>query len=137
MRMSQIQMRAVYGSYILRWLPQQNPLNRHEALKVIAADLLGSDEARRRFLREARAAAKIQHPHVTAIYHLGQEGEDYFYTMELVDGEDMERYVEARGPLSPGAALRVVLQVAEALEAAQAHQLIHRDIKPANVMARV
>jgi hypothetical protein len=112
-------------------------LDRHVALKVIAADFLGSDEARRRFLREARAAAKIQHPHVAAIYHLGQEGEDYFYTMELVDGEDMERYVQARGPLSPAAALRVVLQVAEALEAAQVYKLIHRDIKPANIMARV
>ncbi len=112
-------------------------LDRHVALKVIAADLLGSDEARRRFLREARAAAKIQHPNVAAIYHLGQEGNDYFYTMELVDGEDMERYVEARGPLSPPAALQVVLQVAEALEAAQVHNLIHRDIKPANIMARV
>ncbi len=112
-------------------------LDRHVALKVIAADLLGSDEARRRFLREARAAAKIQHPHVAAIHHLGQEGEDYFYTMELVDGEDMEHYVQARGPLSPAAALRVVLQVAEALEAAQVHKLIHRDIKPANIMARV
>jgi hypothetical protein len=76
-----------------------NSLNRYVALKVIAADLLGSDEARRRFLREARAAAKIQHPHVAAIYHLGQEGEDFFYTMELVDGEDMERYVRAHGPL--------------------------------------
>jgi hypothetical protein len=112
-------------------------LDRHVALKVIAADFLGSDEARRRFLREARAAAKIQHPHVAAIYHLGQEGDDYFYTMELVDGEDMERYVQTRGSFSAGAALRVVLQVAEALEAAQAHKLIHRDIKPANIMARV
>jgi serine/threonine protein kinase len=93
------------------------------ALKVIAADLLGSDEARRRFFREARAAAKIQHPHVAAIHHLGREGEDYFYTMELVDGEDMERYVQGRGALSSAAALRVVLQVAEALEAAQVHQL--------------
>jgi serine/threonine protein kinase len=82
-------------------------LDRHVALKVIAAELLGSEEARRRFLREARAAAKIQHPHVAAIHHLGQEGGDYFYTMELVDGEDMERYVQARGPLSPAAALRV------------------------------
>ena len=112
-------------------------LDRHVALKVIAADFLGSDEARRRFLREARAAAKIQHPHVAAIYHLGQEGEDYFYTMELVDGEDMEHYVRVHGPLSPGAALRVVLQVTEALETAQVHKLIHRDIKPANIMARV
>ena len=111
-------------------------LNRHVALKVIASDLLGSDEARRRFLREARAAANIQHPHVAAIYHLGQEGEDYFYTMELVDGEDMERYVEARGPLPPAAALRAALQVAEALEAAQARKLIHRDIKPANIMVK-
>jgi TPR repeat protein/serine/threonine protein kinase len=111
-------------------------LDRNVALKVIAASLLANEDARRRFLREARAAAKIQHPHVAAIYHLGQEGEDYFYTMEFVDGEDLERYVQVHGPLSPEVALRVVLQVAEALEAAQVYKLIHRDIKPANIMAR-
>jgi predicted Ser/Thr protein kinase len=110
-------------------------LNRPVALKVIAAELLRSPQARHRFQREAQAAAMIHHPHVATIYQFGEEGDSYFYAMEFVEGEDLERYVGRQGPLTPPAALRVVLQVAQALEAAQARQLIHRDIKPGNIMA--
>jgi serine/threonine protein kinase len=110
-------------------------LNRPVALKVIAAELLRSPQARHRFLREAQAAALIHHPHVATIHHFGEEEDSYFYAMEFVDGEDLERYVGRRGPLTPATALRVVLQVAQALEAAHARQLIHRDIKPGNIMA--
>ncbi|HXM28623.1 MAG TPA: protein kinase [Chthoniobacterales bacterium] len=110
-------------------------LNRPVALKVIAAEFLRSPSARHRFLREAQAAALIHHPHVATIFHFGEEGDAYFYAMEFVDGEDLERYVERRGPLAPATALRVVLQVTQTLEAAQARQLIHRDLKPGNIMA--
>jgi uncharacterized protein len=110
-------------------------LNRPVALKVIAAEPLRRPAARQRFLREAQAAALIHHPHVATIFHFGEEGDAYFYAMEFVDGEDLERYVAQHGPLPPATALKVVLQVAQALTAAQAHRLIHRDIKPGNVMA--
>ena len=110
-------------------------LNRPVALKVIASELLRSPQAKQRFLREAQAAALIQHPHVATIFHFGQEADAYFYAMEFVEGEDLEQYVARKGPLSAITALRVVLQVAQALEAAQARQLIHRDIKPGNIMA--
>jgi serine/threonine protein kinase len=110
-------------------------LNRSVALKVIAAEQLNSPQAKHRFLREAQAAALIHHPHVATIFQFGQEGDAYFYAMEFVEGEDLERYVARQGPLSPAAALRVTLQIAQALEAAQARHLIHRDIKPANIMA--
>ena len=110
-------------------------LSRPVALKVISAELVRSPQARHRFLREAQAAALMHHPHVATIYHFGEEADSYFYAMEFVEGEDLERYVERRGPLAPVTALRVVLQVAQALEAAQARQLIHRDIKPGNIMA--
>jgi serine/threonine protein kinase len=110
-------------------------LNRPVALKVIAAQPLLRPASRQRFLREAQAAALIHHPHVATIFHFGEEGDAYFYAMEFVAGEDLERYVAQHGPLPPATALRVVLQVAQALEAAQAHRLIHRDIKPGNVMA--
>ena len=110
-------------------------LNRPVALKVIASELLCSPQARHRFLREAQAAALIHHPHVATIHHFGEEEDTYFYAMEFVEGEDLERYVGRRGPLAPATALRVVLQVAQALEAAHARQLIHRDIKPGNIMA--
>jgi serine/threonine protein kinase len=110
-------------------------LNRPVALKVIAVELLRSPQARQRFQREAQAAAMIHHPHVATIYQFGEEGDSYFYAMEFVEGEDLERYVGRQGPLAPPTALRVILQVAQALEAAQARQLIHRDIKPGNIMA--
>jgi serine/threonine protein kinase len=105
------------------------------ALKVVAAELLRSPSARQRFLREAQAAALIQHPHVATIFHFGEEEDAYFYAMEFVEGEDLERYVGQRGPLALATALRVVSQVAQALEAAQARHVIHRDIKPGNIMA--
>ena len=110
-------------------------LNRFVALKVIAAEQLNSQHAKHRFLREARSAALIHHPHVATIYHFGEEAGCYFYAMEFVEGEDLERYIARNGPLSPATTLRVALQVAQALEAAQAKHLIHRDIKPANIMA--
>jgi serine/threonine protein kinase len=110
-------------------------LNRPVALKVIAAELLRSPQAKNRFLREAQSAALIQHPHVATIFDFGEEGDAYFYVMEFVEGEDLERHVGHQGPLLPAAALRVALQVAQALEAAQARKVIHRDIKPANIMA--
>ena len=110
-------------------------LNRPVALKVIAGELLQSRQAKHRFLREAQAAALIHHPHVATIFQFGEEQDAYFYAMEFVEGEDLERYIAGHGPVSPATALRVALQVAQALEAAQAHELIHRDIKPSNIMA--
>jgi hypothetical protein len=109
-------------------------LDRIVALKVISAGLLGSSSVRERFLREAKAAAKIQHPHVATVFHFGQEGDTYFYAMEFVDGEDLERYVQTRGRLPVPLALRVAHQVAQGLEASAEQKLIHRDIKPSNIM---
>jgi serine/threonine protein kinase len=111
-------------------------LDRPVALKLIAADLLKSGKAKQRFVREAKAAAKIVHPNVATVFQFGEEGDAYFYAMEFVEGEDLERYVHNRGPLSPRDGLLVIHQVAQALEAAQSHQLIHRDIKPGNIMTR-
>jgi serine/threonine protein kinase len=109
-------------------------LDRTVALKVISAHILSSTSIRERFLREAKAAAKIQHPHVATVFHFGQEGDTYFYAMEFVDGEDLEQYVQTRGRLPVPLALRVAHQVAQGLEAADEQKLIHRDIKPSNIM---
>jgi len=112
-------------------------LDRPVALKLIAADLLKSSKARQRFLREAKAAAKIVHPNVATVFQFGEEGDAYFYAMEFLEGEDLERFIDHHGSLSPRVALVVTRQIAQALEAAQSHQLIHRDIKPGNIMTRV
>lgn len=104
------------------------------ALKVISGNYLNTDGARDRFVREARAAAKLRHPNVASVFHLGLEGDSYFYAMEFIDGETVEERVQSQGPLEPILALRIVGQVARALHAAQKHSLVHRDIKPSNLM---
>ncbi len=105
------------------------------ALKVINSAYLQNDSARQRFLREARAAAQLRHPNVATIFHLGHEGvENYFYAMELIEGETFEELIARGGPLSASDALELTLQVTRALIAAHGVGLIHRDIKPSNLM---
>ena len=105
------------------------------ALKVINSAYLANDSARQRFLREARAAAQLRHPNVATIFHLGHEGvENYFYAMELIEGETFEELIARGGPLPASDALELTLQVTRALIAAHGVGLIHRDIKPSNLM---
>lgn len=104
------------------------------ALKVIAATYLDSEVARQRFVSEARSAAKLRHRNVATVYHLGTEGDAWFYAMEFIDGETVESLVRRHGPLEPSVALQLTAQVARALNAAVPHGLVHRDIKPANLM---
>ncbi len=103
-------------------------------LKVINAQFLHSNMARERFLREARAAARIRHPNVASVYHLGQDGNSYFYSMEFVQGETLQARVKREGVLPVREVLEIALQVSRALAAAQREKLVHRDLKPANIM---
>ena len=104
------------------------------ALKVISADHIHSETAGQRFIREARAAARLRHPNIASVYHLGTDPQGFFYSMEFIDGETLEDMVARVGPLPVESVLHVGLQVARALAAASRQGLIHRDIKPANVM---
>src|SRR5262245_38137659 len=106
----------------------------HVALKVINSAYLNSETAQQRFLREARAAAALRHPNVATVFHLGREGDDYFYAMEFVDGETVEAFIKREGAVPVLMALKIVAQVARALGAAQKQGLVHRDIKPSNIM---
>jgi serine/threonine protein kinase/formylglycine-generating enzyme required for sulfatase activity len=109
-------------------------LHCYVALKVISSALLDSDTAADRFLREARAAARLRHRNVASVFHLGQHGDSYFYAMEFIDGETLLSRVKRDGPLNCLFALDIAQQVACALIAANEQQLVHRDIKPSNVM---
>jgi len=104
------------------------------ALKVINATYLNSEVARQRFVREARSAAQLRHRHVASVFHLGTEGDTWFYAMEFIDGETLDALIKRQGPLSAVVALTITGQVARALNAAAQHGLVHRDIKPANLM---
>lgn len=109
-------------------------LRRDVALKVVKAQYLANQDIRQRFVSEARAAASLRHSNVASVYHLGKTGEDYFYAMEFVEGEPLERVLKYRGPLEVGLALEIVNQVAAALSAAYRRNIVHRDLKPSNLM---
>jgi serine/threonine protein kinase len=78
------------------------------ALKIINARLIGDASARHRFVREARAAASVRHPNVASVFHLGETSGNYFYAMEFVDGETLEKFIRRSGRLETAIALEVV-----------------------------
>jgi predicted ATPase len=104
------------------------------ALKVISEKYLGDESARRRFLREARAAASVRHPNVGLVLHLGRTGNSYFYAMEFVEGETLEHFIKRSGRVEVKLALEITTQVAAGLAAVHKQKLVHRDIKPSNIM---
>jgi serine/threonine protein kinase len=106
-------------------------------LKVIKERYLGDESARLRFLREARAAASVRHSNVASVFHLGRTGEDYFYAMEFVEGETLEKLIKHSGRLEIKLVLEIVSQVAAGLSAVHEQNLVHRDIKPTNIMVRL
>ena len=112
-------------------------LHCHVTLKVISEKYLGDETARLRFLREARAAAKVRHPNVASVFHLGRTGDNYFYAMEFVEGETLDNLIRRSGPLEVKCALEIVMQVAAGLAAVHKQELVHRDIKPSNIMVSV
>jgi serine/threonine protein kinase len=112
----------------------QLSLGRRVALKVLAPELAADDAFRRRFLRESRIAAGIDHPNIIPIYEAGEDGGLLYITMRYVEGSDLARLLEREGRLEPGRAMAVMGQVAGALDAAHARGLVHRDVKPANIL---
>jgi serine/threonine protein kinase/Tfp pilus assembly protein PilF len=112
-------------------------LQRKVALKIIKTDIAErSGDARERFVREARAAAAFRHEHIATVYQFGMRLEtgQYFYAMELIEGETLDERVHRAGPLDARSTIGIAQQVTSALAAAEKHGLVHRDLKPANLM---
>ena len=107
-------------------------LGREVAVKVLPEHFADSDERLRRFEREAKTLASLNHPNVAGIHGVDQEGSVYFLALELVPGEDLATRL-SRGPLPVDEAIDVCRQIAEGLEAAHEAGVVHRDLKPANV----
>ncbi|MGH9930112.1 MAG: protein kinase domain-containing protein [Pyrinomonadaceae bacterium] len=115
------------------YLAHDTKLDRKVAIKVLSADMLANENAKKRLIREAQAAAKLDHPNICAIYDVNEVDSQNFIVMQYVEGETLaERMRQKRLPLST--ALDVARQTAEALAEAHAHGLVHRDIKPQNIM---
>src|SRR5690242_20660665 len=120
------------------WRAVDQVLDRPVAVKVLTAKFAGGVESRIRVLAEARAAARLTHPHVGAVYDYGESvtgnGDRVpFVVMELLPGRSLEQRLK-QGPVPINQALKICAQVASALAAAHARGLVHRDVKPANVM---
>ena len=107
-------------------------LGRDVAIKILPEPLADDEERLRRFEREARSLASLNHPNVAQIFGVDQVDGVYFLVLELVPGETLEERI-ARGALPVSEAMEVCRQIAEGLEAAHEAGVIHRDLKPANV----
>lgn len=109
-------------------------LNRRAALKLLSRDLARDEMFLRRFEREARTAAAINHPNIIQVFDFGTADGEAFLAMEFIDGEDLSQRVTQRGALPLEDGLRIAEDVAGALKAAHSRGVIHRDIKPANIL---
>jgi eukaryotic-like serine/threonine-protein kinase len=120
------------------WLAEDRLLERQVALKEVTFSMALGDEERRvlreRTLREARAAARLHHPCVTALFDVVEEDGKPWLVMERVAARSVQEIVEETGPLHPRDVARIGLDVLAALEAAHAAGIVHRDVKPANVL---
>jgi len=112
---------------------RDDALERDVAIKVMSATVLADQEARDRFVKEARAAARLQHPNIVTIYELGQHEGLPFMALELLEGMDLQRTIEAGIRPDPKLTLPIVLQLLAGLGHAHEHGIIHRDVKPSNV----
>ncbi len=109
-------------------------LHRTVAIKVLAPHLAHNVSARRRFSREAQAAAAVVHPHVIPIYNVESDGKIPYLVMQYVAGHSLQGRVDERGALPVEVILRIAQQTAAGLAAAHAQGLVHRDVKPANIL---
>jgi Protein kinase domain len=109
-------------------------LGRRVALKMLAPALAQDVAFRQRFIRESRAAAAVDDPHIIPVHEAGESGGVLFIAMRYVPGGDVRSLLYGEGPLSPGRVAAIISPVASALDAAHAAGLVHRDVKPANML---
>ena len=114
------------------YLATDTKLNRPVALKILRPDLLSDNQSNGRLLREAQAAAKLDHPHICAIHEISETADGSFIVMQYVEGETLADVLTKR----PGVdkLLDLAIQIVDALTEAHSHHIIHRDIKPANII---
>jgi serine/threonine-protein kinase len=112
-------------------------LGRRVALKILAPTLSADEAFRQRFIRESRAAAAVDDPHIIPVYEAGEADGVLFIAMRYVPGGDVRTLVRQQGPMPPARAAEIISSVASALDAAHAAGLVHRDVKPANMLIDV
>ncbi len=109
-------------------------LNRVVAIKILPLELKADEKARKRFLREAQAAARLEHPNICTIHEIYESDDIDFIVMQYIEGENLSRILKREGPFPPDKFLFYAKQMASALAEAHGKGIIHRDIKPSNIM---
>lgn len=110
------------------------PLQRKVALKILPQEFSSDDQALQRFIREARMAARLNHPNAVAVYEIGRKGTVYFIAMELVSGASAQELLVSGSKMAWKQATRAMIDACKGLSAAHAAGMIHRDIKPSNLL---
>ena len=133
----ELERRLGHGGMATVYRARDRELGRTVAVKLLADNLAGDDDVRKRFKREARLAAKLDHPNVVRVFDVGEEGDRPFIVMEHVDGGTLtERMKRRRRRLPVREALPVLQQLCEGLGHAHERGLVHRDVKPQNLLLR-
>jgi len=122
------------GGMGIVYLAQEVRLDRPVALKVLPPDYAARPSFRDRFLREARTAARLSHPHIVPIHAVHEIGGFVFFAMAYIEGETLGERIRTKGPLPPRDAARILRDVSWALAYAHAHGVVHRDVKPDNIL---
>ena len=122
------------GGMGIVYLARDVQLDRDVAIKVLPSHLARSEASRERFLREARTAAGLSHPHIVPIHRVGEKDGFVFFVMSYVEGETLGERLRTKGPLAPADAARVLREVAWALAYAHGRGIVHRDVKPDNIL---
>jgi len=122
------------GGMGIVYLARDVQLDRDVAIKVLPAALAQNAGSRERFLREARLAAGLSHPHIVPIHRVGERDGFVFFVMSYVEGETLGERLRTKGPLPPAEATRVLREVAWALAYAHGRGVVHRDVKPDNIL---
>src|SRR5438045_2679932 len=122
------------GGMGIVYLAREVQLDRDVAIKVLPAHLARTASARERFVREARTAAGLSHPHIVPIHRVGEADGFVFFVMSYVEGETLGERIRRSGPLPPAEATRALREVAWALAYAHGRGIVHRDVKPDNIL---